>query len=78
MAIKKISTAFNSPEEGGGTDIREIRARNAIKRITGNTFLWLFYSFNSEYGRKPVDLDDLIDGLKCIRAKNKIQDIYGE
>ena len=43
-----------------------------------NSFLWLFYSFNAEYGRAPKDLDDFVDGLKCLRAKNKVQSIYSE
>jgi hypothetical protein len=40
-----------------------------------NGYLWLFYTFNREYSRQPIDLDDLIDGLCCIWAKNDVMEI---
>jgi hypothetical protein len=43
-----------------------------------NGFLWLYYNFSSEYKREPVDIDDMLDGLSFIRAKNEIQRIYSE
>lgn len=80
LRIKKIVASFGSPDEGGSAagDIKAIRAKNAIKRIAKNRFLWLYYTFCAEYKRMPVDIDDMCDGLICIRAKNKVQEIYGE
>lgn len=49
-----------------------------MKRIVKNGFLWLYYSFCGEYKRQPADLDDMRDGLLCLRAKNRIQEIYNE
>lgn len=40
--------------------------------------MWFYYSYNSEYKRKPDDLEDLLDGLICIRAKNELERIDGE
>lgn len=36
----------------------------------------MFYSWNSEYSREPVDLDDFCDGLRVMRAKAKEKEIY--
>ncbi len=41
-------------------------------------YLWIYYSFNSEYGRQPVDLEDMLDGLSVERAKSEIERIYTE
>lgn len=38
----------------------------------------MFYCFSREYSRQPVDLDDMLDGLACIRARNEIEEIYRE
>ena len=79
ICAKKISAAFDtSPGEGGNADIKGVRARNAVKRFMRNGFLWLYYNFCGEYARQPVDLDDMCDGLLCLRAKNRIQEIYNE
>lgn len=40
-----------------------------------NSFLWLYYTFNSEYSRMPVDIEDLCDGLSCIWAKSEAREI---
>jgi hypothetical protein len=52
-----------------------MRIQRAIEKYMPNGYLWLFYTFNSEYSRQPVDLDDLIDGLSCIWAKNEAREI---
>lgn len=54
------------------------RAAAAVKRIVKNGFLWLYYSFCGEYKRQPADLDDMRDGLLCLRARNRIQEIFNE
>jgi hypothetical protein len=36
----------------------------------------MYYDFNREYSRMPIDLDDLLDGHTCIRANNEIKEIY--
>lgn len=54
-----------------------MKARAVIRRLP-NVFLWLYYNYCAEYKKEPVDLDDLSDGLLCIRAKQKIQEIYNE
>lgn len=58
--------------------MKAVRANNAVKRIVKNPFIWLFYNFCSEYARQPVDLDDLLDGLLCIRAKSEVEKIMAE
>ena len=49
-----------------------------IERLCPNSYLWLYYTFSREYARPPVDLDDLLDGLSCIRAKTEIEEIYAK
>ena len=58
--------------------MKEIRSQNAIRRNCENGYLWLYYSFCKEYARQPADLDDLLDGLACTRARHEIEAIYGE
>lgn len=40
-----------------------------------NSFLWIYYTYLSEYKTRPVDLDDMLDGLRCIRAQSEIKEI---
>jgi hypothetical protein len=47
-----------------------------INRYCPNGYLWLFYNFSSEYARSPVDLEDMLCGISCIRAKSEIEEIY--
>ena len=49
-----------------------------MRRTVRSGFLWLFYNFCGEYKRLPSDLDDMCDGLRCLRAKSRIQEIYNE
>ena len=58
--------------------IKEARADRVLERLCPNSYLWLFYNFSREYARVPVDLDDFLDGLSCMRAKQEIEEIYGE
>lgn len=43
-----------------------------------NVYLWHWYNFNKEYGRMPVDLDDFLDGLTAMIARDKIRGILME
>lgn len=56
--------------------IKEIRANRVLERLCPNSYLWLYYNFSREYARAPVDLEDFLDGLSCIRAKQEIEEIY--
>ncbi len=56
--------------------IKEMRADRVIQRLCPNSYLWLYYNFSREYAREPVDMEDFIDGLSCIRAKQEIEEIY--
>lgn len=56
--------------------IKDIRADRVIERLCPNGYLWLYYNFSREYSRAPVDLEDFLDGLSCIRAKQEIEEIY--
>ena len=47
-----------------------------MKRLCPNGFLRLFYDFNREYSRMPIDLDDMLDGYSCMRAYSEIREIY--
>jgi hypothetical protein len=53
-----------------------MKAQRVIERLCPNGYLWLFYTYCREYARQPVDLDDLVDGFACIRAKSEIEEIY--
>ena len=55
-----------------------MKAQRAIERHCPNAYLWLYYNFCREYARQPADLDDMLDGLSCLRAKSEIEEIYGE
>jgi len=55
-----------------------MRAQRAIERNCPNGYLWLFYTFCREYARQPTDLEDMLDGLACLRAKAEVEEIYGE
>lgn len=48
-----------------------------MDRRINNPILWHYYSYCREYGRQPVDIDDMLDGLICLWAKNEIEEIYG-
>lgn len=56
--------------------IKEMRAERVLQRLCPNNYLWLFYNFSREYARVPVDLEDFLDGLSCMRAKQEIEEIY--
>lgn len=56
--------------------IKEMRADRVLQRLCPNSYLWLYYNFSREYARPPVDLEDFLDGLSCIRAKQEIEEIY--
>lgn len=47
-----------------------------MKRLCPNGYLWLYYDFNREYARKPDDLDDMLEGLSCLWARNEIEEVY--
>lgn len=53
-----------------------MKADRAVERNCKNPYLWLFYNFCREYARTPADLEDLLDGLSCIRARTEIEEIY--
>jgi len=55
-----------------------MRAAMAVQRNCRNGYLWLYYNFCREYARQPADLEDLLDGLACIRAKKEIEEIYAK
>lgn len=76
--LKKIRAALEDGPSGvAGSSSKSIRARNLINKRIKNKLLWIYYNFCAEYGR-PVDLDDLCDGLLVIRTKREIQEIYNE
>lgn len=58
--------------------MKSARASRAVKRHMKSGTLWLFYSYCQEYKMRPLDLDDLVDGIRAIRAKNEIEKIYQE
>ena len=37
--------------------------------------MWLYYSFRAEYKGEPSDLDDMLDGLRCVSAKSDIMEM---
>lgn len=78
LHFKKITATFGNDPDGGANTIKEIRAKNVIKNNIKNGFIWLYYNYCEAYKQKPADIDDLCDGLVCLRVKNKIEKIYGE
>ena len=55
-----------------------MKADRVIERLCPNSYLWIYYTFCREYARQPADLDDMLDGLACIRAKSEIEVIYAK
>jgi N6-adenosine-specific RNA methylase IME4 len=55
-----------------------MRAQRIIQRRCPNGYLWLYYQFTREYARKPDDLEDMLDGLSCLRAKTEIEELYAK
>ena len=54
-----------------------MKADRAVERLCPNGYLWIYYTFCHDYARKPADLEDMLDGLSCIRARTEIEEIYG-
>ena len=52
-----------------------MKAQRIIQRHCPNGYLWLYYQFTREYSRKPDDLDDMLDGLSCLRARSEIIEV---
>ena len=55
-----------------------MRAQRIIQRRCPNGYLWLYYQFTREYARKPDDLEEMLDGLSCLRAKTEIEELYAK
>ena len=49
-----------------------------MKRLCPNGYLWLYYDFTREYARKPDDLDDMLEGLSCLWAREEIEVEYAK
>jgi hypothetical protein len=49
-----------------------------VQRLSPNGYLWLYFNFCREYARPPADLDEMLDGLSCIRARQEIEEIYAK
>lgn len=50
-----------------------MRAAAIVRKTVGRPVIWMLYSYMSEYKRCPSDIDDLADGLACMRAKSAIE-----
>lgn len=44
-----------------------------IKKTVGN-LMFIYYNFLDNYKQRPMDIDDLVDGLLYIGARNYIQE----
>lgn len=53
--------------------MKGMRASAIVRKTVGNPVIWMLYSYMSEYKRCPSDIDDLADGLACMRAKSAIE-----
>lgn len=49
-----------------------------VERKCPNSLEWLYYSFLYEYKARPVDLDDLLAGIRCMSARADIQELTNE
>ena len=44
-----------------------------IKKTVGN-LMFIYYNFLDNYKQRPMDIDDLVDGILYIGARNYIQE----